>query len=553
MHYSHVPDIFHLRDLDGKNGFTINAELNENIADAVTGAGDINGDGINDILVGDGNKNAYLIFGNSHTFSSQIYLKNLNGINGFTINGSQYNDNLGQSVSAAGDINGDGVDDIAIGAPAYSDVSYKIGQSYIIFGQKETFTNPFSLKLINGTNGFVFRGNDRYIGESSGLEISRLGDVNNDGLDDIIVGTQEYHELSYVIFGNAKGFNSYIRPENLNGKSGFIIRGMKDDLSFSISVNNAGDINADGIDDIAVSLPNSLNGAGKSYIIFGDKEQFPEIFDLDALDGNNGFTINGIQESHSGNAKYIGDVNCDGISDIAVGAPDALRGAGQTYIIYGNQTFPSHINLTDVDGMNGFVINGINTITSNNSRGDQSGSSVGNIGDFNGDGIDDFIIGAPQALEGAGQSYVIFGKSDIFNVELNLSDLDRNDGIIINGISSGDMSGWKVRGAGDVNDDGVDDILISALCMGFNKIYVVYGQKELVPSPTPQENNPEIDTNLILGLSILGLGIIASLTYFAVRYNKQKYSGYSGTVEERQSVLELVDMSGESDHSSYET
>ena len=119
--------------------------------------------------------------------------------------------------------------------------------------------------------------------------------------------------------------------------------------------------------------------------------------------------------------------------------------------------FSRFFELSTLDGINGFVLNGVNNL-------DLSGRSVSSAGDVNGDGIDDLIIGAPYADAGdhedSGESYVVFGKNTSFDVSFDLANLTEADGFVINGANEGDRSGFSVSSAGDVNGDGIDDLII---------------------------------------------------------------------------------------------
>ncbi|MEH2286897.1 integrin alpha, partial [Nostoc sp.] len=242
-----------------------------------------------------------------------LNLSTLNGTNGFIINGIVENDLSGNSVSNAGDINNDGIDDLIINA-RYADHNGKFnaGQSYVVFGGRNLGSGgTLNLSDLNGTNGFIINGiaADSY----SGGSVSNAGDINNDGIDDLIIGAtgadangKSDAGQSYVVFGGRNlGSGGILNLSDLNGTNGFIINGIAvNDLS-SYSVSNAGDINNDGIDDLIIGAPGAKSNkgserTGQSYIVFGGRNLGSGgTLNLSSLDGTNGFLINGIAANDS--------------------------------------------------------------------------------------------------------------------------------------------------------------------------------------------------------------------------------------------------------------
>ncbi|MGF2036765.1 MAG: beta strand repeat-containing protein [Nostoc sp. CmiVER01] len=507
---------FDISNLNGSNGFAING-IDGDSGYRVSNAGDINNDGVDDLIIAAplANRNgitfageSYVVFGGANVGSSDVFnLSDLNGTNGFTITG--FGGDSGRSVSNAGDINNDGIDDLIIGAPFASrnDIS-QAGESYVVFGGTNVASSgALNLSDLNGTNGFTIIGiNDI---DTIGNSVSNAGDVNNDGIDDLIIGG---FGKSYVVFGRTNvGSGGSLNPSSLDGTNGFVINGGN---KFSLSVSNAGDINNDDINDLVIGTyeadPNGKENAGQSYVIFGGKNVGSGgTFNLSDLNGSNGFAINGIAAGNESGFSVSngGDINNDGIDDLIIGAwrapANGVIQAGQTYVLFGGTNIGTSgtFNLSDLNGTNGFAINGI---TENSF----SSSSVSNAGDVNADGIDDLIIGAPDGR----QAYVVFGGTNVGKSgSLNLSDLNGTNGFTIPG---GGAIGLSVSSAGDINNDGVDDLIIGAPFTSPNGIpgagqsYVLFGGPNIGVSTLKLTGTPGADTlvgtasnNIIDGLA----------------------------------------------------
>jgi len=357
------------------------------------------------------------VFGKSTGFDSVLELSGLNGNNGFKLSAVAEGDYLGTSVSGAGDINGDGIDDLLIGARRANST----GNAYVVFGNSAGFDSTLELSGLNGNNGFVLKGVAAF--DLTGYSVSDVGDINGDGIGDLIVGAfrastpEDNSGASYVVFGNSTGFGSVLELSGLNGSNGFLLKGISNRDYSGRSVSNAGDVNGDGLDDLIVGAPRvNSNDSGGSYVVFGNSTGFDAAIDLSELNGNNGFVLNGVASvDRSGvSVSSAGDVNGDGLADLLIGAyradPNA-NDSGASYVVFGNSAgFAGVVELSDLNGSNGFVLNG-------EAENDLSGSAVSNAGDINGDGIDDLVIGSHYANPNGGNSgtsYVVFGSDVIF-------------------------------------------------------------------------------------------------------------------------------------------
>ena len=161
------PPVLQLADLDGTNGFMLDGEVaDDRSGTSVSAGGDINGDGVDDLIVGaryadpNGSESgrSYVVFGKTTGFSSPLPLSSLDGSNGFMLDGEAAGDQSGISVSAAGDINGDGVDDLIVGAWGADSNGTNSGRSYVVFGKTTGFSSPLPLSSLNGSNGFMLDG-----------------------------------------------------------------------------------------------------------------------------------------------------------------------------------------------------------------------------------------------------------------------------------------------------------------------------------------------------------------------------------------------------------
>ncbi|MFI5172727.1 MAG: FG-GAP-like repeat-containing protein, partial [Chitinophagales bacterium] len=326
--------------------------------DAISSAGDINGDGYNDIIIGaSGYSNPELIEG-----AAYIYYGNATGIDdtpSVILESNQANANFGCSVTAAGDVNADGYADVIVGAKDYENGQVNEGAIYIFHGTA-TGLNPVPVLIIESNQEFA----------GYGASCASAGDVNDDGYDDIIIGAyrqtngEDDEGLAFIYHGSASGINPF--PAT-------VLESNQSDAFFGLSVASAGDINSDGFSDVVIGasqFDNGQNEEGKVFIYHGSPTGISTIpaatLESNQIDARFGISV-----------SSAGDVNNDGYTDIIIGSyyyNNGQNNEGRAFIYHGSAA--------------GIVLTPAATVESNQSNAN-FGNSVANLGDINNDNYDD--------------------------------------------------------------------------------------------------------------------------------------------------------------------
>ena len=420
---------------------------------------DFNGDGYEDVIVGapyhDAGANIGAARGQAYVYLGGPILSNTPF---FTFSGDEDDALLGNSVCSAGDVNNDGFDDVIVGA-YYHDaggiLNANRGQAYVYLG------GP----TLSNTPDFTFSGDQDNL--QFGRSVSGAGDVNNDGFDDVIVGAP-YHDADGVDRGQAY---VYLGGPILSNTPFFTFSGDENNAHFGLSVSGAGDVNNDGFDDVIVGARDQNVGGvdrGQAYVYSGGP----------ILSNTPFFTFSGDQNSayFGVSVSGAGDVNNDGFDDVIVGAYYHNAGGtarGRAYVYSGGPTLSN----TPFFTFNGDEDNGL------------FGFSVSGAGDVNNDGFDDVIVGA-YAHDGggtdSGHAYVYLGGPILSNTPFFAFSGDQDSAYF----------GGSVSGAGDMNKDGFDDVIIGAEehdAGGFNRgrAYVYSGGPTLSSTPALTLSNDQ--------------------------------------------------------------
>jgi hypothetical protein len=436
------------------------------------------------------------------TVSSDVKISD--GLAGFAPIGLETGEMFGDGIANIGDLDGDGVVDLAVGAPQDETVGNLEGALYILFMNSNGSVKD-NIKIGDGSEGFYPDG----LGASDwfGVSVANLGDLDGDGVVDLAVGAYsdeadtDYGEGAiYILFMNSNGSVK----DNIkigDGMNGFTPDGLNGSDRFGSAIANLGDLDGDGVVDLAVGAEwdektSGTNKEGAVYILFLNSNGSVKD-DIKIADGMNGFTPEGLVA-----AKWfgfavtnIGDLDNDGVVDLAVGAPldeNDHTSEGAIYILFMNINGSVKEDVKIADNLSGFIHEGVQV-------GDWFGTSITNLGDLDNDGVVDLAVGAfwdeGPSGNGEGAVHILFMNSN-GSVKDNFKISDGLGGFTPNELDNDDRFGNSIANLGDLDGNGIVDLAVGAFYDEANSsgettegaVYILF----LDSFDSPADNPPQI-------------------------------------------------------------
>lgn len=442
---------------------------------SVAGAGDVNGDGYNDVIAGaylydDGFTDegaAFLYYGSDTGLSDQPNLIISDANQTFAL--------FGINVDGAGDVNGDGYSDVIVGAYYYDDGASKNEGAAFIYHGSASGLIPVPAAIADDIDQQEAQ---------FGRTVSGAGDVNGDGFSDVIIGSWNYNDGIYSQEGRALVY--YGSVSGISNQPDVVLSDCDQEGAFFGIVSAAGDVNADGFSDVVVTAHNydsddQLN-TGRGFVYFGSAAGLSNTANVILDDAPRKNTFLGISVSEAG------DINGDGYSDLVIGSP-AFPGASENegiVLVY-------HGNATGLEDEPAIRMTGRDSL-------DRFGSSVAAAGDVNGDGYGDVIISSTP-IPGA-KTYIHYGS---------ITGIKKQAEVTLDDIAQALVFGDEVAGIGDINGDGLSDVMIAALGYdelprtNIGRIYAYYGSPaDLSSNPTQTVNGNQSESGFASGLQTAG-------------------------------------------------
>lgn len=482
---------------DSSQGFILNGVDSETrLGQAGGGLGDFNGDGLDDMVVA-GKEMVYLVLGTQSPVSPE---RSLPASSGSVASAMRIRPNgFFQTPNAqiVGDLDGDGAAEMVF---SVGFINSTLKRAWLIYGKTGALPSSIAPGTPSETGGFEivelfgpYLSVDQSLGRNAVTDITS-GDLNGDGRSDLVVSYREADPAgrtdagqTIVLFGRNTRFSGTLDLTTLTATDGVVINGVSTGDSSGASVASGGDVNGDGFDDLVISAPKAFREGtprGEIYVVFGG-DALPGSIELSVLPSQlRGAVIRCVDRfSDSNQSVAVGDFNGDHLADVFLAKPEnsALVTAS---VFFGSPQFGNSGIILQTKIAEVFA-GGVNFRIGSNMIPDQ----VDNAGDVNGDGIDDFLVGAPgvnlPSAQFVGGAVLIFGATQLsFDFSgVDSSQIDARHAILINGIAAFDFTGTYVSRLGDLNGDGLNDILIGAreadpIANASGRAFVVYGRPD---------------------------------------------------------------------------